>query len=371
MGGPTTRVRTMPFLKLFPFKYQAYLLAPTAWQSHALFKSSFVTRHASKNSKTSSFAFFGGSSSSGAATLLREALPPLKRSPAPSAGHTPLRAAPPWVKPRPVQEGPRAFKKRGGPHHRAPFKGGGALLKESPALFLNPAPFIQAPPISPNPAPFHHPYARDQSGHPLELLRPAKLHPLHEATPPFISHAPSISPAPHREAPPPPSPAPLQVAGDDAGGGRGGGHAGESRTPKDGAGFLGGGSPAPGGVPRAPRGRGRLTQVTGAARAAAVAARARAEAAQTEAKAEAFAQFREAAVVDMVLQRLPQVAEAVAQPLLGTRRVTLVAGSSGDIGVARLPGEILDVVTRLPAAVEALTGVSVTQAAQKKSDCVA
>ncbi|NXG93747.1 FLOT1 protein, partial [Stercorarius parasiticus] len=56
-----------------------------------------------------------------------------------------------------------------------------------------------------------------------------------------------------------------------------------------------------------------------------------------------------------------QVAEAVAQPLLGARRVTLVAGGSGDIGVSRLPGEILDVVTRLPAAVETLTGVSVTQ----------
>ncbi|NWS64386.1 FLOT1 protein, partial [Chunga burmeisteri] len=90
-------------------------------------------------------------------------------------------------------------------------------------------------------------------------------------------------------------------------------------------------------------------------------ARARAEAAQTAAKAEAFGQYQEAAVVDMVLQRLPQVAEAVAQPLLGTRRVTLVAGGSGDIGVSRLPGEILDVVTRLPATVEALTGVSVTQ----------
>ena len=48
-------------------------------------------------------------------------------------------------------------------------------------------------------------------------------------------------------------------------------------------------------------------QVTGAARAAAVSARARAEAAQAEAKAAAFAQFREAAVVDLVLQRLPQV----------------------------------------------------------------
>ncbi|NWH62315.1 FLOT1 protein, partial [Geococcyx californianus] len=90
-------------------------------------------------------------------------------------------------------------------------------------------------------------------------------------------------------------------------------------------------------------------------------ARAQAEAAQTAAKAEAFANYRDAAVVDMVLQKLPQVAEAVAQPLLGTRRVTLVATGPGDLGVARLPGEVLDVITRLPAAVEALTGVPVTQ----------
>lgn len=50
---------------------------------------------------------------------------------------------------------------------------------------------------------------------------------------------------------------------------------------------------------------------------------------------------------------LGQVAEAVAQPLLGTRRVTLVGGS-GDVGVAKIPSEILDLVTRLPGAVGAL-----------------
>ena len=55
------------------------------------------------------------------------------------------------------------------------------------------------------------------------------------------------------------------------------------------------------------------------------------------------------------------MAEAVAQPLLGTRRVTVVAGGSGDIGVGRLPAEILGVVTKLPSAVEALTGVSIAQ----------
>uniref|UniRef100_A0A8D2P7B2 Flotillin n=1 Tax=Zosterops lateralis melanops TaxID=1220523 RepID=A0A8D2P7B2_ZOSLA len=94
-------------------------------------------------------------------------------------------------------------------------------------------------------------------------------------------------------------------------------------------------------------------QVTGAARAEAVSLRARAEAAAAAAKAEAFGQFQDAAVVEMVLQRLPQVAEAVAQPLLGTRRVTLVGGS-GDVGVAKIPSEILDLVTRLPGAVGAL-----------------
>ncbi|NXK70455.1 FLOT1 protein, partial [Sylvietta virens] len=81
--------------------------------------------------------------------------------------------------------------------------------------------------------------------------------------------------------------------------------------------------------------------------------RARAEAAAAAAKAEAFGQFQDAAVVEMVLKRLPQVAEAVAQPLLGTRRVTLVGGS-GDVGVAKIPAEILDLVTRLPGAVGAL-----------------
>ncbi|NWX01592.1 FLOT1 protein, partial [Caloenas nicobarica] len=88
--------------------------------------------------------------------------------------------------------------------------------------------------------------------------------------------------------------------------------------------------------------------------------RSQADAAQAAAKAEAFARYPEAAVVDMVLQRLPQVAEAVAQPLLGTRRVTLVGAASGPVGVARIPSEILDVVSRLPGAIEAVAGVTVT-----------
>lgn len=110
-------------------------------------------------------------------------------------------------------------------------------------------------------------------------------------------------------------------------------------------------------------------KVTGSARADALARRSQADAAQAAAKAEAFARYPEAAVVDMVLQRLPQVAEAVAQPLLGTRRVTLVGAATGPVGVARIPTEILDVVSRLPGAIEAVAGVTVTPATQKKPEC--
>ncbi|XP_048145725.1 flotillin-1 [Corvus hawaiiensis] len=94
-------------------------------------------------------------------------------------------------------------------------------------------------------------------------------------------------------------------------------------------------------------------RVTGSARAAALGSRARAEAAAAAAKAEAFGQFRDAAVVDLVLQRLPQVAEAVARPLAAMQRLTLVGGA-GAVGVAKVPAEILDLVTCLPRAVGAL-----------------
>ncbi|XP_068856263.1 flotillin-1 isoform X1 [Aphelocoma coerulescens] len=101
-------------------------------------------------------------------------------------------------------------------------------------------------------------------------------------------------------------------------------------------------------------------RVTGCARAAALGSRARAEAAAAAAKAEAFGQFRDAAVVDLVLQRLPQVAEAVARPLAAMQRLTLVGGA-GAVGVAKVPAEILELVTCLPRAVgELARGCQVT-----------
>ncbi|MGH0176843.1 UNVERIFIED_CONTAM: hypothetical protein FKN15_007284 [Acipenser sinensis] len=102
-------------------------------------------------------------------------------------------------------------------------------------------------------------------------------------------------------------------------------------------------------------------QIKGEAEAFAVEVKARAEAEQMSKKAEAFKQYKEAAMVDMLLEKLPLIAEEISKPLSEAKKVTMVSSGNGDVGVAKLTGEVLDIMKRLPEAMEKLTGVSITQ----------
>uniref|UniRef100_G1Q5C7 Flotillin n=1 Tax=Myotis lucifugus TaxID=59463 RepID=G1Q5C7_MYOLU len=81
---------------------------------------------------------------------------------------------------------------------------------------------------------------------------------------------------------------------------------------------------------------------------------ARAEAEQMAKKAEAFQLYQEAAQLDMLLEKLPQVAEEISGPLTSTKKITLVSSGSGVVGAAKI-------LSRLPESVERLTGVSISQ----------
>ncbi|MGH0124305.1 UNVERIFIED_CONTAM: hypothetical protein FKN15_066022 [Acipenser sinensis] len=102
-------------------------------------------------------------------------------------------------------------------------------------------------------------------------------------------------------------------------------------------------------------------RIKGEAEAFAVEVKARAEAEQMSKKAEAFKQYKEAAMVDMLLEKLPLIAEEISKPLSEAKKVTMVSSGNGDVGVAKLTGEVLDIMKRLPEAMEKLTGVSITQ----------
>lgn len=56
-----------------------------------------------------------------------------------------------------------------------------------------------------------------------------------------------------------------------------------------------------------------------------------------------------------------QMAEEISKPLCEARKVTMVSSGDGQVGAAKLSGEVLDMMTRIPEALEKLTGVSISQ----------
>lgn len=57
----------------------------------------------------------------------------------------------------------------------------------------------------------------------------------------------------------------------------------------------------------------------------------------------------------------PQIAEEISKPLSSAQKVTMVSNGGSEVGAAKLTGEVLDIMTRLPQTVERLTGVSISQ----------
>ena len=103
-------------------------------------------------------------------------------------------------------------------------------------------------------------------------------------------------------------------------------------------------------------------RVKGEAQAFAIEAKAKAEAEQMVKKADAWKEYQEAAMVDMVLATLPKVAAEIAAPITSAKKITMVTSGKGDVGAAKLTGEVLDVVAKLPDVVEKLTGVNISKA---------
>ncbi|KAF6200794.1 hypothetical protein GE061_005240 [Apolygus lucorum] len=100
-------------------------------------------------------------------------------------------------------------------------------------------------------------------------------------------------------------------------------------------------------------------RLRGEAEAAAIQAKAKAEAEQMSKKAEAFREYRQAAIVDMLLDALPKMAAEVAAPLSQTKKITMVSTGGGEVGAAKITSEVLDIVTKVPEMVKNVTGVDI------------
>ncbi|XP_065191205.1 flotillin-1-like [Sycon ciliatum] len=102
-------------------------------------------------------------------------------------------------------------------------------------------------------------------------------------------------------------------------------------------------------------------RVRGEAEAFAIEAKASAEAEQMAKKADAWKEYQDAAMVDMVLETLPKVVAEVSAPLAKAKHVVMISGGDGEIGAAKMTKEVLDIVNLLPETVQRLTGVDVSK----------
>jgi flotillin len=93
------------------------------------------------------------------------------------------------------------------------------------------------------------------------------------------------------------------------------------------------------------------------------------EAQAMEKKADAFKQYNEAAVAQMIIERLPELAAAVSAPLSKTEKIVIVSGGgngdSSGAGASRVTQDVTNVLSQLPPIVEALAGVDLNELVRK------
>lgn len=107
--------------------------------------------------------------------------------------------------------------------------------------------------------------------------------------------------------------------------------------------------------------RAEAIRASGLAEAEIIKAKGEAEAAALIKKAEAYKQFNDAAIAQMVIERLPEIAGAIAQPLAKTEKIVMI----GDSGASKITKDVTDIMAQLPETVKGLTGVDITNILKK------
>ncbi|MCE5323870.1 flotillin family protein [bacterium] len=100
----------------------------------------------------------------------------------------------------------------------------------------------------------------------------------------------------------------------------------------------------------------------GLADAEVVQAKGQAEALAMAKKAEAWQQYNEAAILQVVIENLPQLAKAVSEPLSKTEKIVVVGGGGdGSAGASKVTQDVVNVVAQLPPMIQALTGMNLEE----------
>ena len=96
----------------------------------------------------------------------------------------------------------------------------------------------------------------------------------------------------------------------------------------------------------------------GLAEAAIIEAQGKATASAMQQKAESFKQYNEAAVIEMIVRVMPEVAGRISEPLSKTEKIVIInSGNGTGGGASKLTGDVTTIISQLPPVLESLTGV--------------
>ena len=99
----------------------------------------------------------------------------------------------------------------------------------------------------------------------------------------------------------------------------------------------------------------------GEAEAAAIQAKGLAEAEAMEKKAEAMKKYGQAAMMEMIVQALPEMAKAIAEPLSTIDKVTIIDSGNGEAGVSSMGSYVPGVLAKTIESVKETTGLDITE----------
>lgn len=99
----------------------------------------------------------------------------------------------------------------------------------------------------------------------------------------------------------------------------------------------------------------------GEAEAAAIQAKGLAEAEAMEKKAEAYAKYNKAAVAEMMIQVLPEIAAKIAEPLGQIDKITIIGSDGGGNGVDQVAGNVPAVMAKLFESMREATGIDLSE----------
>jgi flotillin len=76
-------------------------------------------------------------------------------------------------------------------------------------------------------------------------------------------------------------------------------------------------------------------------------------------KAESWKDYNEAAIYQMVVEKLPELARAVSEPLSKVDKIILIGSGDGSLGTSRITGQVAEILAQLPTVIESLSGVDI------------